>query len=287
MKPTLQAAALAAWTLLAPLAAPCAQPDPGKVMDQLFLSQEWQAKNNLEASRRAVEDALDLDPADSFARIRLAQIDAAAGNVRAALEGLDRVLADDPKNLLALNWRGHLLLWSDDPEAARRSYDRVLSLDPANGWANLGVAATLLARGGRREAAPFLARAQALAGEDAELHLALGDTFSRLGLLANARLELERCLEQNPRGTRALVAAGEVYRKMGQEGLAQDAWRQALALDPADARARFAMLATLSRQAERAAAAGNTAEAVRLWRTMLGYEPLNQTALERLRALPR
>ncbi|WP_243358195.1 tetratricopeptide repeat protein [Fundidesulfovibrio terrae] len=276
-----------AWAILRPVAAPCAQEDAQMVMDQLFLSQEWQAKNNLEAARRAVQDALKLDPSDAFARIRLAQIDAASGNVRAALDGLSQVLASDSGNLLALTWRGHLQLWQGDPAAAQGDYARVLSLDPANGWACLGTAATFLARDRRREAAAYLARAQASAGDDADLHLALGDTFSRLGLTANARMELERSLELNPRGTRALVAVGEVYRRIGQEGLAQDAWRQALALDPLDARARFALLTTLSRQAERAMSRGNTVEAVRLWRTMLGYDPLNQTALERLRALPR
>jgi len=94
-------------------------------------------------------------------------------------------------------------------------------------------------------------------------------------------------MELTPRGTRTLVSAGEVYQRMGQESLAMDAWRQALALEPANARARFDLMTALGRQADRAMAAGDGNGAVRMWRTMLSYDPLDQTALDRLRSLPR
>lgn len=254
-------------------------------MNLLFTAQEWQAKGNLEAARRAVQETLGLDPQNAFARVRLAQIDAASGQLEKALGELGEVLRLDPGNLLALLWKGHILLTGGKLADAEASYRHVLKLDPPNGWANLGVAACLLAQNNTAQAVAFLSKAQSLAGEDSDLHLALGDTFSRMGLPANARMELERSLELNPRGVRALVLAGEVYLKMGFSGLALNAWRQALALDPACEQARFDLLFELGRQAERDMAQGRKEEAVRGWRIMLSYDPRNPEALSSLKSL--
>jgi tetratricopeptide (TPR) repeat protein len=262
-------------------------PEDSSFVDDLFTGQEWQAKGNLRAARQAMQDALDREPGNSFARIRLAQIDAAAGDLKSAGDGLAQVLRQDPDNLLALLWQGHILMGLDRPDEAQASYERVLKLDPENGWALAGSAVCSLAKGKDKEAGALLSQAQtqagAGAGEDPDLHLVLGDTFARLNLLTNARLELERSLELNPRGVRALVLAGVVYERLGNEGLALNAWSQALGLDPTSGQARADMLAVLGRQAEQAVAAGNPAEAMRLWRTMLSYDPRNQQALDNLR----
>lgn len=257
------------------------------VTDHLFTAQEWQAKGNLEAARRSLQDALRLQPDDAFALIRLAQVDAASGDLKAAEAGLERVLARSPKNLLALNWLGHVQLAQGLPASAENAYRRTLGVDPDNAWAQLGLAACRLAQGDDAGARPHLAKAQAGATQDAELHLALGDTFMRLNLLVNARMELERSLEINPRGVRALVLAGEVYERMGFESLALNAWRQALELDPGEAPARFALVAVLGRQGDHALASGRKDEALRVWRAALSYEPGNAGILERLRGLSK
>jgi tetratricopeptide (TPR) repeat protein len=254
-------------------------------MNLLFTAQEWQAKGNLEAARRAVQETLGLDPQNAFARIRLAQIDAVSGQHQKALDELSEVLRLDPNNLLALLWRGHILLAEGKFADAEASYRRVSELDTQNGWGHLGVAVCLLAGNNASQAVVPLSKAQSCAGEDADLHLALGDTFSRMGLPANARMELERSLEINPRGLRALVLAGEVYLKMGFTGLAMNAWRQALALDPACDPARIDLLFELGRQAGRDMAQGRKEEAVRGWRTMLSYDPRNPEALNALKSL--
>lgn len=254
-------------------------------MDYLFTAQEWQAKGNLEAARRSLQDAQRVQPDDVFTRIRLAQIDAADGDLKGAQSGLEQVLAGSPKNLLALNWLGHVMLAQGLPASADAAYGRVLAVEQSNGWALLGMAACRLAQGDDAGAALFLPKAQAAASQDAELHLALGETFSRLHLPVNARLELERSLEINPRGVRALTLAGEVYERLGLSSLALSAWRQALELDPAAASARFALVAVLGRQGDRALAEGRKDEAVRTWRSALSYDPTNQQVQARLRAL--
>lgn len=278
----------------APQAAPASTPGPAtparpsqELLDALFLAQEWQASQNFEAQRRALEDALTLAPGAPFIGLKLAQWEARAGNLLQALSGLDAVLAGDPANLAAHNWRGHVLLGLDRLPEAQESYRRALELDASNAWALTGLACCLIGQNKEREAAQALSAAQAAAGDDASVHMALGEVFASLGLPVNARLELERCLELSARNPRALAVAGEVYLRLGLESLALDSWRQALALNPQDAFARTALTVALGRKAEKALAQGRMIDALNLWRSLLGYDPHNPQALERLRQLAR
>jgi len=215
------------------------------ILDDLFTAQEWQARGNLEAARLSLEKALKDQPGNVFVSIRLAQVDALSGDLDRSLARLTSVLAQEPENLLALRWKGHVLLAQGQAAQAYAAYSQILKLDPGNGWAWLGVAASLLdqtAPNADRDAAAALEKAQAHAGEDADLRLALGDAFARLHLLVNARFELERALDLNPRDTHALVLAGEVYLRLGLRDLALESWRQALVLDPAMGRAKANLL---------------------------------------------
>jgi len=265
---------LAALALL--LAQTSARASDQSVLDDLFTAQEWQAKGNLAAARRSLEQALHTDPANVFTALRLAQIDALLGDLDHALPQLESLLRQDPGNMLALRWKGHVLLAKGQADQAKDCYSRILTLDPDNGWAWLGIAASLLDQGtpeADREAAAALGKAQANAGEDADLRVALSDIFARLRLLANARLELERALNCNPRSANTLTLAGEAYLRLGLEGLALDSWRQALALDPAASRARADLLILLGIQAPKAQNAGDAELAARLRREMQTYDP--------------
>jgi len=256
------------------------------ILDTLFTAQEWQAKGDLPAARETVLDALKQGPDDSFARIRLAQLDAALGNPGVALKSLDAVLLQDPDNQLALLWKGHILLGPSPPgdtAQARECYQRVLAKDPANAWAMAGMGICLLAEGTPQAAVPLLEKAQALAGDDGPLHHVLGDTYAAMGLMANARMELEQALEENQRDLPALVGLGGVYMRLGLESLALNAWQQALTVDPTNGEARARLVAVLSIQARKAAASGRSDDATRLWRTIMGYDPGNAEALWNLR----
>jgi len=285
---SLQKALILPLLALAALLAPLVSADRAgaqTVLDDLFMSQEWQARGNMDEARRSVQAALRTDPANSYARVRLAQLDALKGDLAQAQENLKTVLAADPDNLLALVWQGHVLLAQELPAAAQASYSRAAQLDPLNGWALLGSASCLLAQGRERQAAPLLAKAQEVAGDDAVLHLALGETFFLLGLPVNARLELERALDVDPRNNPALVLAGRAYLRLGLEGLALNAWRQALAFSAQNGAARLAVVVALGNQARQAYANGKREEAERLWRGVLGYDPQDPQAREGLAEL--
>jgi len=245
------------------------------VLDDLFTAQEWQAKRNLAAARSSLEQALHADPANAFTQLRLAQIDALSGDPDRALPQLDHVLELDPGNLLALRWKGFLLLAKGQADQAKDCYSQILTLDPDNPWGWLGIAAGLLTQNtpeADRDGVAALAKAQAHAGEDAELHLALGDIFTRLGLLTNARLELERALNCNPRSAHALTRAGQVYLRLGLESLALDSWRQALTLDPSASQAKADLLILLGIQAGKAQNSGDAELATRLRSEALAYD---------------
>ena len=254
-------------------------------LDELFMSQEWQARGNMGEARRSVQSALRLAPRDSYALVRLAQLDALQGNLDAAADGLKAVLEADPDNILALVWQGHVHLAQGYPATAHTAYSHAATLDPQNGWAQLGGASCLLAQGRGQQAAPLLAKAQEAAADDATLHFALGETFLAMGLPVNARLELERALDLDPRNTPGLVLAGRAYLRQGMDSLALNAWRQALAFEPQSGAARLAVVTVLGNQARKALAEGKREEAERLWRGVLGYDPQDQQAREGLAEL--
>ena len=256
---------------------------PPAVLNLLFTAQEWLAKGNLQAARDACLDALAKDPGDAFAALKLAQVEGAQGKHGEALARIEAVLGRDPDNLLALVWKGHLLLGTGRPDQARECYQRLLSLSPGHAWALAGMGAALAASGQDKEAVEHLAQAQAAAGEDAVLHHALGEVFAILGLPVNARLELERSLEINPRNASALILAGDVYQRLGLSHLALNTWRQALALAPGDLNALHHLLAVLAEQALQAQSEGRAEEAAHIWRTLLGYDPANARALLQLK----
>ncbi len=275
--------ALALWAL--PCRAADQRPPKDPIPDQVFQAREWLAKGNADAARDDLRRAVAQAPQDVFIRIQLARLEALTGNLDAARDILERILAaESPDNLLALAWLGHVRLGLGDPKGALAAYQRLERLAPDNAFALIGQGASLAALGEPERAAPLLAKAQTLAGEDDLAHMALGELFLRMRLPLNARLELERALELNPRGVPALILAGEAYLRLGLDSLALNAWRQALSLDPASARARFDLLTVLATHAQQAEQAGNAQEATLVWRTMLGYDPTNPLAQERLRA---
>ncbi len=107
--------------------------------------------------------------------------------------------------------------------------------------------------------------AAASAADDADpgLHFLLGVAYLGLGMPENARLELEMTLELRPTDVQALTLLGTLLSRDGQRDLAVAAWRQALAVDPGNAQARFSLSRTLADEALAARIAGREAEAAR------------------------
>jgi tetratricopeptide (TPR) repeat protein len=274
-----------AWLVLAALLV-CtpARADEAKVLDILFTAQTWQDAGNIPSAIEACGQALSLDPDNAYIKIRLAQLQAAKGDPASGLALIDEVLNQDRDNLLALLWQGHLRLALFKTEEAQASYQRVLELDPGRAWAQAGLGAAMLQAGQDQAAVEHLAKAQDLAGDDAPLHYLLGDTYLRLGLFTNARLELERSLDINPRQPQVLILVGQAYQRLDLPGLALDAWRQALGLSKGNIVALQHMLAVMAWQADQAVAKGNLDEAARDWQAMLKYDPGNGQALLHLKA---
>ena len=91
-------------------------------------------------------------------------------------------------------------------------------------------------------------------------------------------------MELNPRQVRVLIDTGEVYQRLGLTGLALDAWRQALSLNPKDLGALSHLLAVLAWRADQALSQGKIDQAIQDWQAMLKYDPGNGQALLHLRA---
>ncbi|NJB66636.1 tetratricopeptide (TPR) repeat protein [Desulfobaculum xiamenense] len=198
-----------------------------------------------------------------------------------------RVLRSDPDNLFALTWTGILALERGDARAGEVAFAQVLTADPGNANALYLLGVVRAAANDMPRAVDLLRRsAQAvrLRGGDPDLHYRLGLAYRRMGMPANAELELERAVELRPDYGLALVELGWVRHAAGRGDAAMEAWMRAANLPgPAGEEARASMAAIVAQDAQRAAAEGNFQRADGLWREVLRWEPNNRAALHHLR----
>ncbi len=252
--------------------------------DELFFAADAYYKGMDDRAERAFADVLKKDPGNDYALSRLGVVLAERGDLAGAAKRFEEALAVSPDNLFALKWLGILALRRGDGGEAYRRFQAMLDIDPGNAQATAWRGIGLLLEGNPAEAVNQFAAASAADDADPGLHFLLGVAYLGLGMPENARLELEMTLELRPTDVQALTLLGTLLSRDGQRDLAVAAWRQALAVDPGNAQARFSLSRTLADEALAARIAGREAEAVRLWMLALEADPTNAEALAALRA---
>jgi tetratricopeptide (TPR) repeat protein len=252
--------------------------------DELFLAADAYYRGLDARSERAFGDVLKREPDNDYALSRLGVLLAEKGDLEGAAASLEKALAAAPDNLFALKWLGIVALRRGDMDQAARRFQAMLDIDPGNGQATAWQAILLLLAGDRNAAVQRLALASAQDHEDPGLHYLLAQAFLALDMPENARLELETTLELRPTDVPALTRLGVLFYRTGQRDLAEASWRQALAVAPEAAEARFCLSRSLADAALAAQAAGNPAKADRLWRLALEADPGNGEAAAALYA---
>lgn len=66
----------------------------------------------------------------------------------------------------------------------------------------------------------------------AEINLEIGTDYLRKGNLAQAKEKIDKAIEQNPRNSKAQIAAGVLYERLGQNDKADSHFAKGLSLDP-------------------------------------------------------
>ena len=201
------------------------------------------------------------------------------GRAPLAVARLERAVAIDPDDPVGRHNLGFALVRANRPLEAMFHLERAVALDPgyASAWNNLGIA---LAHAGNRPAAiRAFERALALDAGFADAAVNLGDMQNRAGDTARARASFERALVAKPDHPGAIVGLsfaqaldGELDAALaameararpapayapfwqtlaalrhwsGDLDRAEDAYKQAAALDPTDYDARFGIASTL------------------------------------------
>lgn len=253
------------------------------VDDLVFRGADHQYHGRLDQAAQAFSQALRLDPGNEFALSQLALVQARRERFDEA-EGLfARVVANWPDNTFARLWLGVLRLRADDAQAAFERFNEVLALDPDNAGAYYFLGVMYAVEHKPAKAVEHLRKAQAKTRGDPDLHHRLATAFLSLDMAANAELELNRTLEQDPRNLRALNDLGWLYYNSGRRALALESWRQALSLAPGEGEARSNLAKVFNDEAWAMHRAGDEAGARRLWRQVLEVDPKNKAAAHHLR----
>jgi predicted Zn-dependent protease len=144
---------------------------------------------------------------------------------------------------------GRELWWSisSGPATAAAAYQRVLELDPKRDDARLRLAQILL-RGMRpNEALAHLRELRKRRPKDSEVLLGLAQGEAQLGKSAEAAKLLEGLLAQHPKSVPALTERGKLALQTDQAAEAETCLRQAVAGDPFDRAATYALFMALTR----------------------------------------
>lgn len=252
--------------------------------DSLFLGADALYKGRYDRAERGFSEALEKDPANTFAWVGLGEAHARRGQPDKAAAAFNRAKSLSPGNLPARRGLGLLALARGDYASAEAAFGEILELSPDNAGALLCLALGELLRDDTVAAVGLLDRMAETGSPDPYDHLLAGELYMALNMPVNARLSLETALEGNPRLVPALDRLGLVYLRLGKKDLGMNAWRQALAVDPMDAFAGAALSRLTADEAAALARQGRLDEAAHLWRAALACDPRNGQALSALSA---
>lgn len=163
--------------------------EPASASEWLALSYHWQARYDLNKALDAVENALQLSPDFSFARVRRAELEFSFG--RLAMDELNRALQKAPRNAQALALLGFMHSARGDYVAAESAFEESIRVDGALGNAWLGRGLLKIRNKQIAEGVSDLQTAATLERNRAMLRSYLGKGLALLGDPARAELELE------------------------------------------------------------------------------------------------
>ena len=190
--------------------------------------------NNVEAGIRHLRVAHSARPADLLIATNLANALAQAGEYSSALQVLTDELASRDPTLQLARLRGFIAQSAEEFATAVQSYERVVGAVPSDWetWNNLGNAHR---QAGNLEAAlTALQRAVELSPQSPPIRLNYATTLGSAGRPDDAEQELRRMAEDFPSDVKALQELHALLKERGREEDALIAIEQAVAREPRD-----------------------------------------------------
>ncbi len=214
---------------------------PTRVDAAIELARLYNDAGQPDPAAGAYRNALTLEPRNSTAAFELGETLARLGDYGAAERSFQDALRFDPQHIdarlaLADLYLGPLNHPARADEAYRDALDQGLN-DPER-LAQIGAAA--MANANTTQAIKAYKMALALQPDNAHLHLSLGQALYAANKLNDAQKSLTRALELSASQddlaqslhTAALVGQGDVARRQGNAIAANEAYRQALQINP-------------------------------------------------------
>jgi tetratricopeptide (TPR) repeat protein len=201
-----------------------------------------------------------------------------------ALRCLDRWMELAPDSVRALDWHGWVCNQLDHRLQAISDYERALELDPKRASVRQRLAEILVESSQHADAVPHLELLRQEQPDSPEVLVALARCRIVQSLHDEARALLGQVLDARPNHFEALLHLGKMELGRGQAAEAERWLRKALAVQPRDPDARYALLRSLQLQPKRQRDARKELETwkrdrrnrdrlVRLLRTELDLKP--------------
>jgi tetratricopeptide (TPR) repeat protein len=251
-------------------------PDDGVALHRVALMRAWGGEYDVADAHFA--HLLEVEPANTDARVDRARVWAWAGETERALGALAEILEAEPNHAGALEARALFEAWAGRYEASLGTYDALLAISPDNGAARRQQA-QVLSWASRFEASravydSLLARDP----DDVDSRLGLANTLAFSDSLGAAIAEYDRILATRPGDVRALQGKGRTLGWANRLVEAEATYRTALVAQPENV-ASMVGLAQILRWQDRNAAA------LDLLRGAEAVAPTNSDVREQLRGV--
>jgi len=247
-----------------------------------------------------LEQAVEVDPEHARSHLNLGMALQLEMRNAEAISVLRRAAALDPQLAEAWNNLGYVLAQDDQPESAMAAYQRALDLQPGYAVASQNLSVLLANHGYPQEGEQLLRQLPLAVAEEPGVLYHLGEMLRLQGKLEEAQAAYGECLERAPEDVElrmgvglallgagqadhsltvllpllamrpdyspGLVAVGWCLQELEEVAQAIDLYQRAIALDPANIRARNLLGICYSSQ-------GGHGEAIRQFRAALEKEP--------------
>jgi tetratricopeptide (TPR) repeat protein len=182
-----------------------------------------------------------LKPGDPEVRISLGKIYFANRRPEEAVREAKLVLASDPRNADALDLLGSAYLFQNDPAKAIETYRRLAELFPRSAERHYALGVSLMAGQQISEARKEFETALALAPDHVEAVRALVNLDFRENRPDVALTRVQKQMAVAGRSPKLVLLLASVQGARGNKAGAEEAYQEAIRLDPAHAEAKLAL----------------------------------------------
>ncbi len=212
---------------------------PQQVQALIDEGRRCRAAGDRQASLRAFQRAIELDPASAVAHAECGYDHMHLSEIPQARAAFKRCLALDPADRAALIGLGHTFRHTGDFADAEQSFRRVLELEPGHAGASEGLGYTLRSLGRNDEALEALRTAATTNPAETRPKIEAVNLLRELGRPGEAVVLLRDIVAKQPDSKAHLLNLARLLKQTGDAVEGMELLRRAAAIDPDDLNLRI------------------------------------------------